>query len=323
MRHKIIMTYTLFMMQKVLNFIIVKHCFMNIIDLLIDSLELLFSCISRKEISLKLLRKSISTESKQSLLYCNTGKVLYSMRYFSKSEMALTKAISLGDKSRSSYDKLIDALEANGNHAEALKFILEKEHKYKSGLPYTRSYPIMRKYTVGKFTYGIPITKDWHHGSTLNIGDFCSIVENVDILLGGNHSIDWISSYPFGVIFDEVKAKSYLYPTKSKGAVVVGNDVWLGMNVTILSGVTIGDGAVVAACSMVTRNVEPYTIAGGNPANSLKKRFQEKEIAKLLETQWWNWDISKIEANIQLISSNDIAGFIAQHNLSKPLPSYD
>jgi virginiamycin A acetyltransferase len=290
-------------------------------DLPLNLLGMLCFYLGQKERSLRLIRKSLARASQRSIVHRNAGKVFYAQRCFPEAAAAFARSIALGDQSAGNYNGAIDALEAIGDHPTALKFILEKERCYPGGLPYTRNYPVMNKYAVGKFTYGIPIVKDWHHGATLQIGDFCSIAENVTILLGGNHSIDWISSYPFGVIFDEVKDKSYQHPAKSKGDVIIGNDVWLGMNATILSGVTIGDGAVVAACAVVTKNVEPYTIVGGNPAKPLKKRFQDEEIAKLLEVQWWNWDISKIEANIQLISSHDISGFLAQH--PTPLSSHD
>jgi virginiamycin A acetyltransferase len=225
-------------------------------------------------------------------------------------------ANALGDTSANNYDCLINSLEACGQHHEALKFILEKERKHVSGLPYTRNYSVVNKYSVGKFTYGIPIVKDWHQGSTLKIGNFCSIAENVTIVLGGNHSIDWISSFPFGAIFDSVKDKLYKHPTISKGDVIIGNDVWLAMNVIILSGVIIGDGAVVAAGAVITKDVAPYTIVGGNPAKPLKKRFDDESIAKLLTIKWWDWDIAKIEKNLDLISSDNIKDFIEKYYTS-------
>ena len=155
--------------------------------------------------------------------------------------------------------------------------------------------------------------KDWHQGSTLQIGDFCSIAENVTILLGGNHPTDWISSFPFGVVFEEFKERYYQYPKLSKGSVIIGNDVWIGLNTIILSGVTIGDGAIVAAGSVVTKNVEPYAIVGGNPAKLLKKRFSDEAISKLLAIQWWNWEIDKIKENLDLILSDRIDPFIDRH----------
>lgn len=284
-----------------------------LINVLMILVGYLFFIFKNKEMSLKLIRKSISHPTKNRIVYKNAGVILYNFRYFAEAAEAFMTANLLGDTSVSNYDYLINALEACGNYPEALKIILEKERKHVSGLPYTRNYSIVNKYSVGEFTYGIPIVKDWHQGSTLKIGNFCSIAEDVTIVLGGNHSIDWISSFPFGVIFDSVKDKLYKHPIISKGDVIIGNDVWLAMNVIILSGVTIGDGAVVAAGAIVTKNVAPYTIVGGNPAKSLKKRFDDESITKLLSIKWWDWDISKIERNIDLISSDDIKKFIEKH----------
>lgn len=91
----------------------------------------------------------------------------------------------------------------------------------------------------------------------------------------------------------------------TKGNVEIGNDVWIGFRITILSGVKIADGAVVAACSVVTKDIGPYEIWGGNPARFIKKRFHENEIHRLLKIQWWNWDVEKIEKNIPLLCSTN------------------
>lgn len=94
------------------------------------------------------------------------------------------------------------------------------------------------------------------------------------------------------------------YPTK--GDTVIGNDVWLGYHAVIMPGVTIGDGAIVAAESVVTKDVEPYTIVGGNPAKEIKKRFSEAEIQHLLRLEWWNWDIETITQNVQHLTGDQI-----------------
>ena len=94
------------------------------------------------------------------------------------------------------------------------------------------------------------------------------------------------------------------YPTK--GDTIIGNDVWIGHNVTIMPGIQIGDGVIVATNSTVTKNVEPYSIMGGNPAKLIKKRFSEQQIKWLLDTQWWNWDIEKITKNVQNLTGKNI-----------------
>jgi virginiamycin A acetyltransferase len=96
----------------------------------------------------------------------------------------------------------------------------------------------------------------------------------------------------------------------SKGDTIIGNDVWLGYEAVILPGVQIGDGAIIAAKSVVVGNVPPYTIFGGNPAKLIKQRFSDSEIEILLKTQWWNWDLEKITRNIPLIMGGDIQGLL-------------
>ena len=94
------------------------------------------------------------------------------------------------------------------------------------------------------------------------------------------------------------------YPTK--GDTIVGNDVWIGYNSTIMPGIRIGDGAIIATNSTITKDVEPYTIVGGNPAKEIRKRFTEKETIKLLEIKWWNWTIEKITQNLKHLTDNNI-----------------
>ena len=94
------------------------------------------------------------------------------------------------------------------------------------------------------------------------------------------------------------------YP--GKGDIHIGNDVWIGYNATIMAGVTIGDGAVIATNSTVIKDVEPYSIVGGNPAREIKKRFSDEIIKKLLELKWWNWEIEQITKNIQNLTGNNL-----------------
>lgn len=141
----------------------------------------------------------------------------------------------------------------------------------------------------------------------LIIGNFCMIASDVKFIMNGaNHLTDTISSYPFSIFGngwqEAMKGKEY----PNKGNIVVGNDVWIGYNATIMAGVTIGDGAIIAANATVVKNVEPYTIVGGNPAKIIRKRFSEKHIKLLLEIQWWNWSIEKITENVQLLTSTTV-----------------
>lgn len=144
-------------------------------------------------------------------------------------------------------------------------------------------------------------------GDKLIIGKFCMIASDVTFIMNGaNHLSQSISSYPFAIFGNgwENAMENKSYPTK--GDTIIGNDVWIGHNVTIMPGVTIGDGAIIATNAMVTKDVEPYTIVGGNPAKPIKKRFSDIEIKQLLELQWWHWDIEKITRNVKALTENNL-----------------
>jgi len=167
--------------------------------------------------------------------------------------------------------------------------------------------------SFGKHTYGRP-NIIWGWGKAKFVcGNFCSIADNVTICLGGNHNINWITTFPFGTtskdIFNSFNVDDHGHPF-TKGDVIVGNDVWIAFNVTITSGVTIGDGAVIAMNSHVVNNIEPYAIYGGNPAKLIRYRFKKEQIDKLLEIKWWNWDDEKINKIVPLLCNEDIDKFI-------------
>lgn len=172
---------------------------------------------------------------------------------------------------------------------------------------------------VGKYTYGtnnIKI-KQWWEGAKLHIGSFCSIADNITIFLGGNHRADWITTYPFGHINQKVfNSFNGIGHPKTNGDVIIGNDVWIANGVTIMSGVKIGDGAIIAANSHVVKDVDPYSIVGGNPAKIIKYRFTKEQIKNLLEIKWWNWSDDKINQNVTLLCNTNIYNFINKHKLS-------
>ena len=163
-------------------------------------------------------------------------------------------------------------------------------------------------YEIGEWTYGSPRILSWGEGATLRIGRFCSISGEVTIFLGGEHRVDWITTYPFNGLFE--KANSIEGHPSTKGDVIIGNDVWIGMGASILSGVKIGDGAVVGAYSVVTKDVKPYEIVGGNPAKRIKFRFDETTIEELQKIAWWNWPKSQIEEAFPLLLSSNVNEFI-------------
>ena len=153
-------------------------------------------------------------------------------------------------------------------------------------------------------------------GDKLIIGKFCSIAREVRFIMNGaNHSLNGISTYPFYIFGHDWKEhtppdEQYL----SKGDTRIGNDVWIGYRSVILPGITIGDGAVIGACSLVTSDVEPYTIVGGNPAKKIRKRFEDEDISKLLEIKWWNWEIDIINENLDAIVSGNLNQLWETHN---------
>jgi acetyltransferase-like isoleucine patch superfamily enzyme len=165
--------------------------------------------------------------------------------------------------------------------------------------------------SFGKYTYGTPAIFWENEYAKLVVGNFCSIADNVRIFLGGNHRTEWVTTYPFGHIHtDTFNGYNGDGHPSTKGNVLIGNDVWIGGNVTIMSGVTIGDGAVIANNSHVVKDVEPYSLIGGNPAKLIKYRFTQEQIDKLLEIKWWYWDDNKINKYTPLLCNKNIDEFI-------------
>lgn len=150
-----------------------------------------------------------------------------------------------------------------------------------------------------------------HHysfiGDKLIIGKFCSIAKGVEFVMNGaNHMLDCYSAYPFEVI-DEFKGLSRPFSKRAnKGDTVVGNDVWIGQNATILPGIQIGDGAIIGANSVVAKDVPPYCVVAGNPAQIKKYRFDKETIELLLKLKWWDKDIEEIKKLIPFLSSENL-----------------
>jgi acetyltransferase-like isoleucine patch superfamily enzyme len=162
---------------------------------------------------------------------------------------------------------------------------------------------------IGPYTYGqenIKLIKPEENPYSLIIKNFCSIGENLTIYMGGQHRKEWITAYPFGHkyknIFQQFDGENHCI---FKGNVIIGNDVWIGMNSFIMDGVEIGDGAIIAANSHVISNIEPYSIYGGNPAKLIKYRFSKKLISHLLKIQWWDKPIEEINSILTILCSDN------------------
>jgi acetyltransferase-like isoleucine patch superfamily enzyme len=165
---------------------------------------------------------------------------------------------------------------------------------------------------VGKWSYGKPNIFRWDWKSKLIIGNFCSLGPDIDFYIGGNHRLDWISTSPLPAPqFDSVfkNAKNIKNFNKSNGDIIIGHDVWIGGRTTILSGVKIGTGAVIAAGSVVVNDVEAYSISGGNPNKEIRKRFNEDIIKKLLNSEWWNLADNDIDNLSEHLLSNNFELF--------------
>jgi virginiamycin A acetyltransferase len=140
----------------------------------------------------------------------------------------------------------------------------------------------------------------------LIIGKFVQIAHGVSIITSSaNHQMDGFSTFPFA-IFGEPWSSSYQANWPNKGDTLIGNDVWIGHEALIMPAISIGDGAIIASRSVVTKDIPPYSIVAGNPAKIIRRRFDEQTIARLLQIQWWNWPIEKINKSISIIVGSDI-----------------
>lgn len=176
--------------------------------------------------------------------------------------------------------------------------------------------------SVGDYTYYDDCTDPYNFeknvlyhfpfiGDELIIGRFCAIASGVKFIMnGGNHEMDAVSTFPFAIfghgwekINDGIDVATK-YPNKDN--TVIGNDVWIGYEAAIMPGVTIGNGAVIATKSVVSKNVPHYAVVGGNPARIIKMRFDDETIARLLKIAWWNWDAEHISKHLHLINAANV-----------------
>jgi len=152
--------------------------------------------------------------------------------------------------------------------------------------------------------YHYPINRD-----RLIIGKFCSIACGAKFLFNSaNHTLSSLSTYPFPLFFEEwgLEKRNVAESWDNKGDIVLGNDEWIGYEAVIMAGVTIGDGAIIGARAVVTKDVPPYTVAGGIPAKPIKKRYPEETIAALSELKWWDWPENRIAQNLHAIQAGQL-----------------
>lgn len=167
---------------------------------------------------------------------------------------------------------------------------------------------------VGDFTYIADSEFESHithhydfNGDKLVIGKFCQLAAGVEFMMNGaNHQMNAVSTFPFYTLYGWNMKPPAASDMPLKGDTVIGNDVWIGQNAVILPGVNIGDGAIIGANSVVSRDVPPYTVAAGNPAREIRKRFDDEMIKLLLLWRWWDKPIEEIDALIPLLTDSDL-----------------
>ena len=162
-----------------------------------------------------------------------------------------------------------------------------------------------RDFEKNNVLYHYPVNHD-----LLLIGKFCSIACGAKFLFNSaNHALGSLSTYPFPIFYDEwgLEGKNVADAWDNKGDIALGNDVWIGYEAVILAGVTIGDGAIIGARAVVTRDVPPYAIVGGVPARLIRRRFDDATIEALLDLRWWDWEPERIRQALPALQAGDIA----------------
>lgn len=162
-----------------------------------------------------------------------------------------------------------------------------------------------RDFEKNNVLYHYPINHD-----RLIIGKFCSIACGAKFIFNcANHSLKSLSTYTFPLFFEEwdLPKSDVATAWDNKGDIVIGNDVWIGYDAVIMAGVTIGDGAIIGARAVVTKDVEPYSIVGGVPAREIRKRFAPDVVKQLLDLRWWDWPVDRIQKSIPAIQSGNLS----------------
>lgn len=177
--------------------------------------------------------------------------------------------------------------------------ILVGRYSYYSGYYHGHSFDECARY----------LTADRKETDRLIIGSFCSIGTGVSFIMAGNqgHRLEWISTFPFFFAGEECMGRA-LNGYQRAGDTEIGSDVWIGAEAMIMPGIQVGHGAVIGARAVVTKNIEPYAIVGGNPAKPIRKRFSDEQIRQLLEMAWWDWPEDQLAAAMKFLCSENVDG---------------
>jgi chloramphenicol O-acetyltransferase type B len=185
--------------------------------------------------------------------------------------------------------------------AQLLNAMIEERDK-----PLRERYP---QYSIGEYSYGGLRVMGWDDKTQLRIGKFCSFAYDVQVLLGGEHRLDWVTTFPFTALWPEVKHIEG-HP-KSRGDVVIGNDVWVGAGAMLLSGTNLGDGCVVASRAVVNGTFAPYSIIIGNPARRVSSRFGPSLVERLQALTWWDWPRERLLKALPFMLQSDVETFVS------------
>lgn len=164
---------------------------------------------------------------------------------------------------------------------------------------------------MGRWSYGRPRVHVYEGDTNrVVIGSFCSIARDCEFMVGGNHRSDWVTTWPMKEVFGGAPTGDTLW---SRGDIIVGNDVWIGHGARILSGVSIGHGAVIGAYAVVTRDVRPYAVVAGSPAQEVRRRFDDEVVDALLRIAWWDWSDETLAQRWAEMCNADVGAFVRKY----------
>lgn len=196
---------------------------------------------------------------------------------------------------------------------DAVRWSFDERRKRLNRYAIERMLYSNERLTIGRCSYGDPLVATFP-GDTASvmIGSFCSIGPDVILMDGGNHRTDWVTTFPFRASLELEGAYEDGHPT-SRGDIEIGNDVWIGRCARVLSGVKIGNGAVVGGYAVVARDVRPYAIVVGNPAREIRRRFTDEQVEALERIAWWDWSMEQILRSVPRLCSEQVDAFIKEH----------